>query len=264
MMGDGLMVSDPSRPRGSMGFITFIFCLVILTAHAGSAVGAEFLVSNASQISAAMVNAQPGDTLIMTDGVWTNQHIDFAGNGTAANPITLRAQTPGGVTLNGNSRLSISGNWLVVDGLNFEGGSLSSGSIVEFRGSSGNANNSRFTNSAIVNYNPADINTRYFWVSLYGDNNRVDHNFFSGQNHSGVTVVDWVDGSTGNHRIDANHFADRPTGNGNGFETIRIGTSTYAMSDRNDIIENNLFERTDGEIEIISNKTGGNIYRYNT
>ncbi len=230
----------------------------------GTADATDFFASNASQISSAMNSAGPGDTIIMTDGVWTNQNIDFAGFGTAANPITLRPQTPGGVTLNGDSTLSISGNWLVADGLNFEGGALSSGNVVEFRGSNGNATNSRLTNSAIVDYNPSNINTRYFWVSLYGDNNRVDHNYFKNQNHSGVTVVDWSDGTTSGHQIDNNHFADRPEGNGNGFETIRIGTSTYSMSNSNVIVENNLFERTDGEIEIISNKTGGNIYRYNT
>jgi len=228
----------------------------------------DFFASNASQVSSAMNSAGPGDTIIMTDGVWTNQHIQFSGaNGNAANPITLRPQTPGGVTLNGSSTLSISGDWLVADGLNFEGGALSSGHVVEFRGNNGNATNSRLTNSAIVDYNPASINTRYFWVSLYGDNNRVDHNYFKNQNHSGVTVVDWFNNGsngTGNHRIDSNHFADRPEGNGNGFETIRIGTSDFSMHSSNDIIENNFFERTDGEIEIISNKTGGNTYRYNT
>jgi Chondroitinase B len=237
---------------------------VVLVSTTSPVSAAEFMVSSASDISTAMNSAQPGDTLVMTDGVWTNQRIRFAGFGSAANPITLRPQTPGGVTLNGNSTLSISGDWLVADGLNFEGGALSSGNIVEFRGSNGNATNSRFTNSAIVNYNPPDINTRYFWVSLYGDNNRVDNNFFSGQDHSGVTVVEWADGTTSNNRIDRNYFADRPEGNGNGFETIRIGTSSFSMSNSNVIVENNLFERTDGEIEIISNKTGGNTYRYNT
>ena len=241
------------------------FCIAALIIPTANACASEFFVSSASQISSAMSSAQPGDTIIMADGVWTNQQINFAGNGTSTNPITLRAETPGGVTLNGDSNLSISGNWLIVDGLNFDGGSLGDGDhVVRFKGSLGNANNSRLTNSAIVNYNPSNINTRYFWVSLYGDNNRVDHNYFSGQNHSGVTVVDWSDGSTSNHRIDSNHFANRPEGNGNGFETIRIGTSTYAETASSVTVENNLFEKTDGEVEIISNKTGDNTYRYNT
>ena len=225
----------------------------------------DYLVFNASDISNAMQDAGPGDSIVMADGTWTNQDIDFAGAGADGNPITLRPQTPGGVTLNGDSTLSISGDWLVADGLNFEGGSLSSGHVVRFRGSAGEATNSRFTNSAIVDYNPSDINTRYFWVSMYGENNRVDNNYFSNQNHSGVTVVVWRDDAgADNHLIDHNYFADRPEGNGNGWETIRIGTSNESLSDSFTVVENNLFERTDGEIEIISSKSGNNTFRYNT
>ncbi|TWT99468.1 Chondroitinase-B precursor [Botrimarina colliarenosi] len=226
---------------------------------------AEFLVNSAAQITTAMQAAQPGDTVVMTDGIWTNQRISFAGAGASGAPITLRPQTPGGVTLNGDSTLSISGDWLVADGLNFEGGALASGNIVEFRGSRGAATNSRLTNSAIVNYNPASIDTRYFWVSLYGASNRVDHNYFSGQSHSGVTVTVWRDtAAADNHQIDNNYFGDRPVGNGNGFETIRIGDSSQSLSDSFTVVENNVFERTNGEIETISNKSGSNIFRYNT
>lgn len=228
--------------------------------------GAEYYVSSADEIALAMQSAQPGDSLIMSNGVWTNQQISFAGFGESGSPITLRAETPGQVYLNGNSSLNISGDWLVADGLRFEGGALGPGDhIVEFRGSNGEATNSRFTNSAIVNYNPASTDTRYFWVSMYGQLNRVDNNYFSGQNHSGVTVTVWRNSSEADfHRIDGNFFADRPEGNGNGFETIRVGTSDESLSDSFTTVENNLFERVDGEIEIISNKSGANTFRYNT
>lgn len=230
----------------------------------------DYLVSSATEVSTALKSAGPGDTLLMTDGVWTNQHISFAGFGTATNPITLRAQHPGEVLLNGSSTLSISGDWLEVDGLRFEGGALGAGDhVVEFRGVNGEATNSRFTNSAIIDYNPTDVNTRYFWVSLYGQHNRVDHNRFEGQNHSGVTVTVWRDDTNPDyHLIDGNYFVDRPEpinpASSNGFETIRIGTSDESLSNSFTVVENNLFDRVDGEIEIISNKSGGNIYRYNT
>ncbi len=231
----------------------------------------DFFVTTESQLNSTMSSLGPGDTIIMQDGIWNNTQIEFKGFGTSPNPITLRPETPGGVTLNGNSTLSISGNWLVADGLRFEGGALSSGNIVEFRGDNGNSTNSRLTNTAIIDYNPNDVDTRYHWVGIYGNNNRVDHNYFKGQNHSGVTVVDWTgsgSGSTGSNRIDSNYFFDRPEpinpSDANGFETIRIGDSSNSMTHTNDIIENNLFYKVNGEIEIISNKTGSNIYRNNT
>lgn len=230
---------------------------------------ATFNVSSADDIETAMESAQPGDTLIMTNGVWTNQEIDFAGIGTAANPITLRPQTPGGVELNGISQLRISGDHLIVDGLHFKGGTIeNSDHVVQFRGPLGEATNSRFTNSVIESYNPEDLNDKYHYVSLYGQNNRVDHNRFLDQQNIGPQIVAWLDESPAmteaHHRIDANHFGDRPAGWDNGFEAIRLGDSDTSDVNAHIVVENNLFERVDGEIEIISGKSNDNIYRYNT
>ena len=233
--------------------------------NTNNAFGKNFSVSSASEVKAILPELKPGDNIVMANGTWTDQHIKFAAKGTEESPITLRAQTNAMVILNGQSKLEISGDWLVVDGLRFEGGALKSGSIVNFTGPLGNATNSRFTNSSIISYNPTEIETRYFWVSLRGQHNRVDHNYFYNQNHSGVTVVVWRDTPTPDfHRIDSNHFADRPEGKGNGFETIRVGTSTECESTSSSIVESNLFERTDGEMEIISNKSCGNVFQYNT
>jgi len=244
---------------------SWVFASALAFVAASSAQAATFNVASASDIQNALNSAAPGDTLIMADGVWSDQNIDFAGFGTAANPITLRAQTPGGVVLNGTSSLRISGDYLVVDGLHFKNGTVAnSDHVVQFRGPNGNATNSRFTNSVIESYNPADLTDRYHWVSLYGQNNRVDNNRFIDQKNSGVTVVAWLDGNPANHRIDANHFADRPLGFENGFESIRIGTSAQSNTNANVTVENNLFERIDGEIEIISGKSNDNTYRYNT
>ncbi|GAB4189908.1 MAG: polysaccharide lyase 6 family protein [Phycisphaeraceae bacterium] len=259
-----------SATRSARKRVPSLTLVIACLAAYSPAVAADFFVNNLSQFNSAVSSANPGDTITLANGVWTNTHLDFATNGTSGNPVTLRAETPGSVVFNGNSRLSISGDWLVVDGLKFQGGSLSSDQhVIEFRGSNGNATNSRLTNTAIIDYNPPSTSTRYFWVSIYGNHNRVDHNYFENQNHSGVTVVDWVgkngNNSTGNNRIDSNYFFNRPSGGGaNGWETIRIGDSANSMTHTFDIIENNLFHQTDGEIEIISNKTGSNIYRNNT
>ena len=51
---------------------------------------------------------------------------------------------------------------------------------------------------------------------------------------------------------------------GNGGEQIQIGLKEQQFSDSNSIVEYNLFEECDGEIELISVKSGGNHIRYNT
>jgi len=257
-----------ANPRGRRGVLLPFLLLLATTVALLSerCLAAEFLVQNAADVSLALLKALPGDTIVLKDGVWTDQWIRFEGNGTAQAPLVLRAQTPGQVVLTGTSRLDISGQWLVVKGLRFENGALASGQhVIRFTGRKGDAANCRLTNVTVVNYNPVDPTIRYFWVSLFGQNNRVDHSRFEGQNHSGVTVVVWrkPDVRDG-HIIDRNYFLNRPPGVGNGFETIRIGTSAEASSDSGTLVQLNLFERTDGELETVSVKSGDNDIRFNT
>lgn len=222
-------------------------------------------MSSAAEISTAMQTALPGDTLIMINGFWTDQRIVFSGNGTDEQNIVLKAETGGKVILNGYSTLRIAGSYLTVDGLYFYKGLSTSGAVVEFRNGSGSlANNCRLTNTAIEDYNPASKATDYKWISLYGKYNRVDHCFLKGKAHSGTSLVVWLNGQANYHMVDSNYFGYRPELGVNGGETIRVGTSDYSLTDSYTTVENNYFERCNGEIEIISSKSGHNTYRYNT
>lgn len=244
-------------------FVIFLLLISVTILQA-----TDYPVSSASQISTVMSTlAQPGDTLTMTNGTWTNQLIVFKGNGTGDHPILLRTQDYGGVILTGTSTLRIAGNYLVVDGLKFQDGYSSSGSVIEFRNPSNSvgSNYCRLTNSAVINYNPSNDSTDYKWVSLYGTHNRVDHCHLEGKTHSGTTLVVWRSTTAPDyHQIDHNYFGPRPVLGYNGGETIRVGTSDYSLSSSYSVIEYNLFDRCNGEIETISNKSCDNIYRYNT
>jgi poly(beta-D-mannuronate) lyase len=256
--------------KSKIVFVVSNLCaLTIVVAMACPCLGADFIVANADDIETAMETAQPGDTLVMNDGTWTDAEIDFVGVGTADGPITLRPQTPGGVLLTGVSQMRISGSYLVVSGLHFKDGTIeNSDHVVQFRGPLGEATHCRFTNSVIESYSGPDLNDKYHYVSLYGQNNRIDHNRFLDQQNIGPQIVAWLDESadpiSAFHRIDSNHFGDRPRGWANGFETIRLGDSDTSGVDAHIVVENNLFERVDGEIEIISSKSNFNIFRYNT
>jgi poly(beta-D-mannuronate) lyase len=221
-------------------------------------------VASAAAIATAMAGAQPGDTLVMTDGIWMNQQILFQGNGTSGAPIVLRARSHGGVVLSGTSRLRIAGDHLVAENLVFRNGNCAPDPVVEFRNGSLESNNSRLTRSAISEYSPADVNTDNKWVSLYGTWNRVDHCAFTGKTNSGTTLVVWLTDHPNYHRIDRNYFGPRPPLGFNGGETIRVGTSDWSLYDSYTIVEENLFDRCSGEAEIISSKSCENIYRYNT
>ncbi|MYI84189.1 MAG: T9SS type A sorting domain-containing protein [Rhodothermaceae bacterium] len=229
----------------------------------------ERVASTPQELSSAIASSGPGDTIIMANGTWTDVVISFYAQGAEGDSITLRAETPGQVILNGSSRLKIGGSYLKVDGLWFDQGSLRSGHLIEFRRSSSRlTTHSRLTNCTITNYNPPSYLTEYKWVSIYGAHNRVDHCHVAGKSHDGATVVVWLRDPPNDspvwHRIDNNYFGHRPELGKNGGETIRIGTSSRSMQDAYVTVEHNLFEECDGEIEIISNKSGNNIFRHNT
>ena len=243
--------------------------LALLTTSVASAQTDRF-VTTAAELGAAITASQPGDTVTMANGTWTDTPINFDRDGVPGDSITLRAETPGEVILTGRSTLSIGGDYLKVDGLRFEGGALPDGAaVIQFRRSSSDlANHSRLTNCTIIDVNPPSTSTEYKWVSIYGRFNRVDHCYFAGKTNEGALMVVWLrdppNDDPPEHRIDHNHFGFRPEFGANGAETIRIGTSSRSMQDANVLVERNLFTETDGEIEIISNKSGGNIYRSNT
>lgn len=224
-------------------------------------------VSTADDIKRASKTVMPGDTVMMMNGAWRDQKVVFSAAGTANAPVVLRAETSGNVVLCGTSNLRFSGEYIIVQGLSFRNGGLESKgtATIEFRTSSkAAAEHSRLTDCAIVGYNPSDKWLDYKWVSVYGRENRIDHCTFSGKNHQGTLLVVWLDSLPGNHRIDHNYFGPRPVHGENGAETIRIGTSEWSMFSSKTIVEQNYFYSCDGEVEIISNKSNDNIYRYNT
>ena len=249
------------------------FLLLLATLFAFQGVFAtRILVSSPDAINEKTYNA--GDTIVVQNGVYTNKTITFISNGTAAKPIVLMAQTPGNVILNGVSRLRMSGSYLEVSGFRFlDGNSAGSNGVVEFRSSSSAlANNCRLTNTSIENYNPTDNTVDYKWVSIYGTNNKVDNCYFVNKTHSGTMLVVWLVAgakTSVNHQILNNYFAYRNPNfddDGkeiNGQEIIRIGDSNTSLQPSNCLVEENYFERCNGEMEIISNKSCGNVYRNN-
>lgn len=220
--------------------------------------GKVYKIKSAAELNALIL--KPGDKVVMQAGDWSNQQLNFKGKGTKEQPIILTTASPGKIKLTGSSNLKIDGEWLVVDGLAFADGYLDKGHVVQFSATSSNC---RLTNSSIINYNPPSKETDYKWVSLYGNHNRVDHCEFTGKNHMGTTLVVWLADKPNYHQIDHNYFGPRPPLDANGGETIRIGTSDWSMHDSYTLVSNNIFDKCDGETEIISIKSGHNTIKNN-
>jgi poly(beta-D-mannuronate) lyase len=248
-----------------------VLLLAFGLATGSRAAAANVMVSTVPQITASLATNVPGDTIILTNKVWQDADILFKKSGAAAKPITLRAQTPGQVILSGASRLRISGNWLVVDGLRFQNGYRTNSDVVHFRDTSSSlATNCALINSTIVDCSaplPPDSSTDYKWVSIYGLSNRVENCYLKGKTNMGTTMVVWLAGTTNDsnyHVIRRNYFGPRPDLAVNGGETIHVGTGDTSLINSRTLVEENYFQSCNGEVEIISSKSCENVYRYNT
>ena len=241
--------------------------VAMLASSAHPALARDMLVADQAQYKAAVKKAQPGDMIILADGEWRDFQIVFTGTGTAAKPIALTAETKGKVVITGQSNLRIGGRHLLVSGLVFKNGASPTDQVISFRRDSKTlATDSRVTETVIDGFSKSDRRAEDIWVALYGTGNRVDHSHFEGKTNAGVTlaVIRRAGGPLDNgHRIDHNYFGPRPPLGSNGGETIRIGTSEESLSDSHTIVERNIFDRTSGEVEIVSVKSGGNIVREN-
>jgi poly(beta-D-mannuronate) lyase len=235
--------------------------LVLLLAS--PVLAADVLVATPAEFDAAVRTARPGDAIVLKDGTWTDAALALKASGDADHPITLRAQTPGRVIVTGRSRLEVAGNHLVVDGLHFDRVSLDFRNLLLVTRDSTHC---RITNCAFTDCNPSPdakkISTLY--VELQGADHRVDHCYFSGKRTIGQTLVVTVSDRPNRDRIDHNHFGPRPPLGENGGETIRVGLSQVSMNSSRAVVEDNLFDRCDGEIEVVSNKSSDNVYRRNT
>jgi poly(beta-D-mannuronate) lyase len=226
--------------------------------------GDDRLVATVDELHQAIEGSQPGDSIVMRDGVWQGPDILLDAQGTAEKPVTLRAETPGNVIISGASRLRIGGRHLVVSGLHFRRAHNDDHLIVFRRDSKQLAVDCRLTNCMIEDCNhPTDAGESR-WISLYGQRNRVDHCSISGKTGKGTTLVAFLGEEPSRHRIDRNYFGPREKLGKNGGETIRLGDSDTAHMSSQTTVEMNCFEACNGEAEIISNKSCDNVYRRNT
>ncbi|WP_271077273.1 polysaccharide lyase 6 family protein [Aurantiacibacter sp. MUD61] len=227
----------------------------------------DFFVSTQAEYADAARGVEAGDTIILANGEWHDFEMVITGAGQQDALITVTAETPGQVILTGQSNLRIGGQYVVVSGLVFRDGYSPTGEVISFRRDSDDlASNARVTQTVIDGFSKPDRNETDYWVAMFGSDNRFDHNHLVGKTNRGVTLavrLNTEESRGNNHHIDHNYFGPRPVLGSNGGETLRIGTSHYSMFDSNTLVENNVFDRTSGEVEIISIKSGANIVRGN-
>lgn len=120
---------------------TFLYCLVLFFGIFGiakSSLAADYNVSTSAEFKAALINASPGDNIILANGTyidttdygsnWNNWHMKFSptNSGREGLPITIKALNRGGAIIRKNLDYACAignneKNYIIYDGLKIEG-----------------------------------------------------------------------------------------------------------------------------------------------
>mgnify|MGYP003634300229 CR=1 FL=1 len=227
----------------------------------------DILVNNNNELQSVIKNIKAGDVITLANGIWKDVEIEFYGRGTKNNPIILKAETSGKVTIEGASSLSVGGEYLEVRGLHFKNGYTPSKTVIQFKINDDKvANHCKVTQCVIEEFTQPDRHITDHWVEFWGQNNELSNCYITGKSNFGPTVRVFLKGNEhikNYHQIINNHFGPRPRKGGPHGETMQIGDSGTSMAPSHTYVANNLFDHCNGEVEIISSKSNFNEFRNN-
>lgn len=217
---------------------------------------ATLAVDSLSALQARIAAAAPGDVIVLKNGVYaTSEALTVTRAGTAEAPITIKAESVGGVELGGTHGFTVAppAAHVVIEGFLFTHEAGTNRILV-------GSHHVRFTRNTFA------CSGKGAELDVAGDDAQVDRNEFRGKKTVGNMLSVTGEGSQVARRLWAhrNYFHDYAKAGANGAETIRLGRSYYSMSRGDALVEYNLFVRCVGENELITNKSSGNTYRYNT
>ena len=124
-------------------------------------------LSSLPDLETALSSARPGDVLIICDGDYTAWDVLVDGEG-----VTVRADTPGKVSLHLGSRLTVQGRENTISGIKFHGGGSDTPITVTGEGNT--------VSDCVVEHHQA-----LHWVLLSGLGNIVTHCRFSNKTAKG-------------------------------------------------------------------------------
>lgn len=226
----------------------------------------------------AIHNSSNGGTFIVNDGMYNDFEASVEIQATEDNPIIIKAESVGGVTLTGESQFVFKKSaHITLEGFVFD--CQGEETLVKLEG----CNHIRITRNVFELETTESIK----WVFVGGfwsDNtfpfqypshhNRIDHNIFQNKDTPGhyITIDGSFEDNGGNEiyyqsqydTIDHNYFKNNGPRATNEQESIRIGWSEMSLSSGYTLVEHNLFEDCDGDPEIVSVKSCDNTIRHNT
>ena len=241
-------------PRFSSAFIAAVAALLL----APSPASAETTqVDSIAALQSALNVAVAGDVITLKDGVYTTtQPITVNRPGSADQPITVAAENVGAVEIAGTHGFVVNGAaaYVTIAGFKF---THAAGTALIDEGTS----HVRFTRNLFLCVGDGP------YLSISGDDAQIDYNEFGAKKTAGNMIAIAGTGSQVSRRlwIHHNYFHDLANSGSEGAQMLRIGLmSAHAQSIGAALVENNLFAGSRGVTEMISNRSSGNTFRYNT
>jgi len=216
-------------------------------------------VTSIKALQETVAKAKPGSTILLKNGQYT-ERCDLKGKGSKEQPIVVQAETVGGVEL--LNQVTIEGEYLSLIGFRFtDNGGIQIKNGVACRISRCQMNNLKGGQWLRVDSKSRGIEIDHCLFEKKENNREKD----KGCQLLRIELTNTQE----SHRIHHNHFRDIPKGKtGNGYETIQLITQGNPKDptggDTGNVVEYNVFERCDGESEIVSVKSSGNLLRGNT
>lgn len=248
-----------------------LFLLFVVTNLTACFAGESYRVTTKQEFDEAVLKVQPGDEIILANGEWRDVQLALNVSGTPDQMIYLRGEQGDKVFISGRSQILFGGDYLSVSDLSFNGcvatSTNSKGRIVEFRSGRREANHCVISDCHFDSCVPENKAYDDVWINLYGTYNTVERCYMGGKDNKGLYIVVWHKNAKADyHTIRQNYFYRPKTYNReeNGQEIIRIGDSSNSLTNSSTVVEDNFFYRCNGEIEIISIKSGDNHIRRNT
>jgi hypothetical protein len=226
-------------------------------------------VGTAKELLNALAKAEPGMRILLSDGEYDlGGVVNITCQAMKEKPLSIVAKRQGKAKFVGNSHLVLTAaEYIIVEGMDF---ASTNGPAVELRG----------CNHVQIARNTFHLKEtkRGSWILIDGikgdslrlsHHNRIDHNLFEKKSQLGNFIT--IEGTrrfqpqmSQYDRIDHNLFADIGPRVENVLEAIRAGSAEYSLSSGFTIIEENVFDRCDGDPEYVSIKSSDVTIRHNT
>ena len=240
--------------KKTYAFLTaFILFVLLVPSYLNAAI---INVSSIAALQTACNNSNAGDIIILANGTYLNVNLDINNSN-----ITVKAQTPGGVFLNGADDININGSYVTFSGFQFTSGDIGTNYLLEVFGNYNKLTHLNFSGYFAKKYIVISAGTRYNEITYCNIEKKP------AAAELGCTIqISTSPTVIGYHKISYCSFQNfYGAGGDNGNEPVRIGLSSEYLNKSRTVVEYCYFNNTGlGDSESVSVKCQENVIRFCT